>query len=45
MRQAASDMGRLDVTVEADIQAAVEHIKAKKGRFDILINNAGWSIP
>lgn len=35
---------RLDVTAEADIQAAVDHIKATKGRLDILVNNAGYGI-
>jgi NAD(P)-dependent dehydrogenase (short-subunit alcohol dehydrogenase family) len=44
-RAAADELGtgfvRLDVTDQASIDAAVEHVRAEHGRLDVLINNAG----
>lgn len=33
---------RLDVTVEATIQAAVDEVMARAGRIDMIVNNAGY---
>jgi len=37
---AAARYRRLDVTAEADWQAAVEELRAQEGRLDVLVNNA-----
>jgi NAD(P)-dependent dehydrogenase (short-subunit alcohol dehydrogenase family) len=34
----------LDVTSEESIRAAVAHIKQRKGRLDVLVNNAGYAL-
>lgn len=34
---------RCDVTVRADVDAAVEQARAQFGRLDIVVNNAGWT--
>lgn len=35
---------RMDVTNTADIDAAVEEVKARYGRIDVLVNNAGYGM-
>ena len=36
---------RLDVTEDADIEAAIERISDEEGQLDILVNNAGFAPP
>jgi len=48
-REVASGIGaqavalRCDVTVRADVDAAVAQARAQFGRLDIVVNNAGWT--
>ena len=48
-REVASGIGaqavalRCDVTVRADVDAAVARARAQFGRLDIVVNNAGWT--
>ena len=35
---------KLDVTKREDINAALEHVKAKVGRIDVVFNNAGYGL-
>lgn len=44
MAELGIDMVKADVGVEADVQEVVRHIKAKYGRIDVVINNAGIDI-
>ena len=44
-KRAADELGAefvaLDVTDDAGVQAAAEHVRARHGRLDVLVNNAG----
>lgn len=35
---------RVDVTDRAEVEAAVERVRADHGRIDVLVNNAGWDV-
>ena len=41
----AAEAITLDVAVAADAQKAADHIVAKHGRIDLLVNNAGINVP
>jgi NAD(P)-dependent dehydrogenase (short-subunit alcohol dehydrogenase family) len=38
------DVQRLDVTDEASVAAAAEHVLGRYGRIDVLVNNAGYGL-
>ena len=41
----AAELLQIDLTSDDSIEKAFEKVKAKHGRLDVLINNAGWRNP